>query len=65
MTPQQKAAVISRTGAVDAKGRSGMGASAPVNQNKQVTSPVTKKPVVTPPKKLVPVSSKIKTIKVR
>jgi len=34
-------------------------------QNNRVTSPVTKKPVVTPPKKLVPVSNKIKTIKVR
>lgn len=58
MTPQQKAAVISRNDAVDAKGRSGMGASAPKDQNKQVTSPVTKKPVVTPPKKLVPVVKK-------
>lgn len=58
MTPQQKTAVISRNNAVDAKGRSGMGASAPKDQNKQVTSPVTKKPVVTPPKKLVPVVKK-------
>jgi hypothetical protein len=60
MTPQQKAAVISRTGAIDTKGRSGMGASAPkavIPQNKQVTSPVTKKPVVTPPKKLKPVGA--------
>jgi hypothetical protein len=60
MTPQQKAAVITRNDAVDAKGRSGMGASAPkavIPQNKQVTSPVTKKPVVTPPKKLKPVGA--------
>lgn len=62
MTPQQKAAVITRNDAVDAGGRSGMGASAPKDQNKQVTSPVTKKPVVTPPKKLVPVPNKVKTI---
>jgi hypothetical protein len=45
MTPQQKAAVISRTGAIDAAGRSGMGASA-----------------AKPPKKLVPVPNKVKTI---
>jgi hypothetical protein len=60
MTPQQKAAVISRTGAIDAVGRSGMGASAPKDQNKQVTSPVTKKPVVNPQNKQVtsPVTKK-------
>ena len=45
MTPTQKAAVASRNQAVDAKGRSGMGASAPK-----------------PPKKLVPVPNKVKTI---
>jgi hypothetical protein len=73
MTPQQKAAVISRNNAVDANGRSGMGASAP----KVVAPPVPrtdaagrsgmgasapkpvvpKKPVVTPPKKLKPVGA--------
>ena len=45
MTPTQKAAVASRNQAVDAKGRSGMGASA-----------------AKPPKKLVPVPNKVKTI---
>ena len=52
MTPQQKAAVITRNDAVDASGYSGFGA----------TAPVVKKPAVTPPKKLVPVSNKVKTI---